>query len=56
MKTDEIIKRAESVSEKYDELIKYTQAYLLHGEGVFMIDNNNVEMDLYRLKKRIICV
>jgi hypothetical protein len=31
MKTDEIIKRAESVSEKYDELIKYTQAYLLHG-------------------------
>jgi ribonucleoside-diphosphate reductase beta chain len=53
MKTDEIIKRAESVSEKYDELIKYTQAYLLHGEGVFMIDNNNVEMDLYRLKKKL---
>jgi ribonucleoside-diphosphate reductase beta chain len=39
MKTDEIIKRAESVSEKYDELIKYTQAYLLHGEGGLTVDN-----------------
>ncbi|SHN92017.1 class Ia ribonucleoside-diphosphate reductase subunit beta [bacterium endosymbiont of Bathymodiolus sp. 5 South] len=53
MKTDEIIKRAESVSEKYDELIKCTQAYLLHGEGALMVDSNNVEMDLYCLKKKL---
>jgi len=33
MKTDEIIQRATSVSKYYDELIKYSQAYLLHGEG-----------------------
>ncbi len=52
MKTDEIIKRAESVSEKYDELIKYTQAYLLHGEGGLTVDNN-VGVDLYRLKKKL---
>ncbi|CAB5500880.1 Ribonucleotide reductase of class Ia (aerobic), beta subunit (EC [Bathymodiolus thermophilus thioautotrophic gill symbiont] len=52
MKTDEIIKRAESVSEKYDELIKYTQAYLLHGEGGLTVDNN-AGVDLYRLKKKL---
>jgi ribonucleoside-diphosphate reductase beta chain len=52
MKTDEIIKRAESVSEKYDELIKYTQAYLLHGEGDLTVDNN-AGVDLYRLKKKL---
>ena len=33
MKTDEIIKRATSVSKYYDKLIKHTQAYFLHGEG-----------------------
>ncbi len=53
MKTDEIIKRAESVSEKYDELIKYTQAYLLHGEGELTIDSNNLKIDLYSLKKKL---
>ena len=53
MKTDEIIKRAESVSEKYDELIKCTQVYLLHGEGELMVDDNNVKMDLYCLKKKL---
>ncbi|SFV85914.1 Ribonucleotide reductase of class Ia (aerobic), beta subunit [hydrothermal vent metagenome] len=53
MKTDEIIKRAESVSEKYDELIKYTQTYLLHGEGVFTVDNKSIEIGLYELKKKL---
>jgi len=53
MKTDEIIKRAESVSEKYDELIKYTQTYLLHGEGVFTVDNESIEIGLYELKKKL---
>ncbi|WXT99804.1 MAG: Ribonucleoside-diphosphate reductase 1 subunit beta [Catillopecten margaritatus gill symbiont] len=53
MKTDEIIKRAESVSEKYDDLIKYTQTYLLHGEGTFTVDDESVEIELYALKKKL---
>lgn len=53
MKTDEIIKRAESVSEKYDELIKYTQVYLLHGTGELTVDDNNIKVDLYHLKKKL---
>lgn len=53
MKTDEIIKRAESVSEKYDELIKCTQFYLLHGEGKLNVGGVEVDMDLYCLKKRL---
>lgn len=53
MKTDEIIKRAESVSEKYDELIKYTQIYLLHGTEELTVDDNNIKVDLYHLKKKL---
>jgi ribonucleoside-diphosphate reductase beta chain len=53
MKTDEIIKRAESVSEKYDELIKCTQAYLLHGEGTLTVNGQSADMDLYCLKKKL---
>ncbi|KAA0445296.1 MAG: ribonucleotide-diphosphate reductase subunit beta [Candidatus Thioglobus sp.] len=53
MKTDEIIKRAESVSKKYDELIKCTQFYLLHGEGKLNIGGKEVNMDLYCLKKKL---
>lgn len=53
MKTDEIIKRAESVSEKYDELIKYTQVYLLYGKRELTVDNNNIKVDLYHLKKKL---
>jgi ribonucleoside-diphosphate reductase beta chain len=53
MKTNEIIKRAESVSEKYDELIKCTQAYLLHGERELRTDNKNMKIVLYCLKKKL---
>jgi ribonucleoside-diphosphate reductase beta chain len=53
MKTDEIIKRAESVSEKYDELIKCTQAYFLHGEGTLTVNGNRADMSLYCLKKKL---
>jgi len=53
MKTDEIIKRAESVSEKYDELIQYTQTYLLHGEGTLTVNGNSINIDLYDLKKKL---
>jgi ribonucleoside-diphosphate reductase beta chain len=53
MKTDEIIQRAESVSKHYDELIKCTQAYLLHGEGKLQIDGKNADVDLYCLKRQL---
>jgi ribonucleoside-diphosphate reductase beta chain len=53
MKTDEIIQRAESVSKHYDELIKYTQAYLLHGTGKLKIQEEELLIDLYRLKKQL---
>ncbi len=53
MKTDEIIKRAESVSEKYDELIKCTQAFLLHGESTLTIGAATVNINLYCLKKKL---
>ena len=51
MKTDEIIQRATSVSEHYDELIKYSQAYLLHGEGKHELNNEKLDVSLYGLKR-----
>ncbi|QKQ24027.1 ribonucleotide-diphosphate reductase subunit beta [Candidatus Ruthia endofausta] len=53
MKTDEIIQRAESVSKHYDELIKCTQAYLLHGTGKIKVQEKEVSIDLYCLKKQL---
>ncbi len=53
MKTNEIIQRAESVSKHYDELIKYTQAYLLHGTGKLKIQEEELLIDLYCLKKQL---
>jgi len=53
MKTDEIIKRAESVSKHYDELIKYTQAYLLHGTGKITAQGHGMSIELYALKKQL---
>jgi len=51
MKTDEIIQRATSVSEHYDELIKYSQAYLLHGEGKHEFNSEKLDVSLYGLKR-----
>ena len=53
MQTDEIIQRAESVSKNYDELIKCTQAYLLHGVGKLSINGSPADVDLYCLKKKL---
>ncbi len=53
MKTDEIIQRAESVSKHYDELIKCTQAYLLHGEGKLEVQGEDASVDLYCLKRQL---
>jgi len=51
MKTDEIIQRATSVSKYYDELIKYSQAYLLHGEGKHELNKETLDVSLYGLKR-----
>ena len=53
MKTDEIIKRATSVSKYYDKLIKHTQAYLLHGEGEHLINGESININLYSLKRLV---
>jgi ribonucleoside-diphosphate reductase beta chain len=53
MKTDEIIQRAESVSKHYDELIKCTQAYLLHGVGKHNLNGEETTIDLYCLKRKL---
>jgi len=51
MRTEEIIQRATSVSEHYDKLIKYTQAYLLNGEGEHQVDGKLITVNMYSLKK-----
>ena len=53
MKTDEIIQRATSVSKNYDELIKYTQAYCLYGEGKHKLKDEEIEIDLYDIKRML---
>ncbi len=53
MKIDKIIQRAESVSKHYNELIKYTQAYLLHGIGKFKVQDKEILINLYCLKKQL---
>ncbi|MDP7554116.1 MAG: class Ia ribonucleoside-diphosphate reductase subunit beta [Candidatus Thioglobus sp.] len=53
MKTDEIIQRATSVSKNYDELIKYTQAYCLYGEGKHKLKDEEIEVDLYDIKRML---
>ena len=51
MKTDEIIQRATSVSKHYDKLIKYSQTFLLHGEGKHKVDGKIIDINLYSLKR-----
>ena len=53
VKTDQIIKRADSVSKNYDELIKCSQAYLIHGEGTHNINGEDIDIDLYCLKRKL---
>lgn len=53
VKTDQIIKRADSVSKNYDELIKCSQAYLIHGEGTHNINGEDVDIDLHCLKRKL---
>ena len=50
---EEILKRADSVSRYYDDLIKYTELYNLLGEGVHRLNGEDVVVDLKCLKKKL---
>ncbi len=52
-KIDSIIQRAESISKHYNELIEYSQMYLLHGEGTHNYKGNSITIDLYTLKTKL---
>ena len=49
-KIDSIIQRAETVSKHYNDLIEYSQIYLLHGEGTHSYNGKTITIDLYSLK------
>ena len=49
----EIVNCAESITGHYDELIHYTQAYNLFGEGSHTANGKRFEVSAYELKKRI---
>ncbi len=52
-KTEHIVERAESVSKHYNDLILYTQAYLLHGEGKYSFQGKIIDINLYSLKVKL---
>lgn len=52
-KIDSIIQRAETVSSSYDELIEYTQIYLLQGEGKCKHNGKELTINLYDLKTKL---
>nr|BET44627.1 MAG: ribonucleotide-diphosphate reductase subunit beta [Candidatus Aschnera chinzeii] len=48
---NEIIKRANDISIYYDNLIEMTGYYRMFGEGNHIINGNNIEISLYKLKQ-----
>ena len=50
---EEILKRADSISRYYDDLIKYTELYNLFGEGTHRLNGEDVVVDLNCLKKKL---
>ncbi len=50
---EEIIKRANGISQYYDDLILMTQYYNLHGEGRHEIDGRHINISLRGLKKQL---
>jgi ribonucleoside-diphosphate reductase beta chain len=53
MQSEEIIQRAQSVSEHYNDFIEYSSFYNLFGEGNHKINNEIVEVSLSLLKKKL---
>ena len=50
---EEILKRADSISRYYDDLIKYTELYNLFGDGTHRLNGEDVVVDLKCLKKKL---
>ena len=50
---EEILKRADSISRYYDDLIKYIELYNLFGEGTHRLNGEDVVVDLKCLKKKL---
>ncbi|WP_429945879.1 class Ia ribonucleoside-diphosphate reductase subunit beta [Bibersteinia trehalosi] len=50
---EEIIKRAKDISAYYDDLIRDSQLYSLHGEGSYQVDGKTCEVSLRSLKRQL---
>ena len=50
---EEIVKRAQSVTRLYDELIELTNIYLIQGEGRHTVDGKLFDTTKYNLKKKL---
>lgn len=50
---EEILKRAKDISSYYDDLIETTSYYHLLGEGTHQIDGKIIDINLYKLKKKL---
>ena len=53
MDIDEIVDCADDISKYYDDLIEKAGYYNLLGEGTHTVNGNEVEVDLYELKKAL---
>lgn len=50
---EEILKRAKDIAVYYDELIEYAQWYNLLGAGKHNVNGEEIDINLYELKKRL---
>lgn len=53
MVNEDIMKRAEAVTQAYDELIEYAKWYTLLGEGVHTVNGNSLEISERALRKKL---
>ena len=54
---DNILERASDIAKNYDDLHLCAKLYDLHGEGVYQIDGQSVEVTLPKLKKQLyLCI
>lgn len=48
-----IQKRAADIAIYYDDLIEYSQVYLLNGEGKHLCNGRNIDINMHELKKKV---
>lgn len=53
VENEEILKRASDIAGYYDELIRYTNLYHLHGEGELEYQGTTLNISRYELKKKL---